>query len=132
MITRVWGDWVAKKFLLKALNEEKNLKFLGPPIDPVARGHDIALQIIENIFPFPQNPLSIFVGRVMVNLGSGLQIDSLHFNRGNLATILQLDDPIAILVAADRFVGVDRLSDFELRRFSAFDQAKHERSRPDF
>src|SRR5205085_9014721 len=51
--------WIAPGkffFFLQSIEQ----KFLGHPIDAVARSHDITLEIIQNIFPFSQNPLSIF------------------------------------------------------------------------
>ena len=47
-------------FFLQRVEQE----FLRRPIDAIPRHHHIALQIIQNIFPFAQNPLSIFIRAV--------------------------------------------------------------------
>ena len=70
--------------------------------------------------------------RRRVDLARGAQINSLHIDRRDLSTILQLDNPIVSLIAADRSVRVNGLRDFQLRRLAALDQIENERCSPDF
>ena len=70
------------------------------------------------------------VWRITPQLARGVQVNPLHINGRNFAAVLQLNDPIACLIAANGFVGVHRLRNFQLRRFSALDQIQNERSSP--
>ena len=67
-----------------------------------------------------------------VDLGGSPKIDALDIDCRDLPAILELDDPIVSLIAADRFVRINRLRDFKLWRLAAFNQIEHERGRPDF
>ena len=60
------------------------------------------------------------------------EIHALHVDRADLAAIFQFDDPGIGLVAADRLGGLDRLREFQLRRFARFDEFEHQRGRADF
>ena len=65
----------------------------------------------------------------MLDLLRRTQIKPLHIDRGDLPSVAQLDDPIVILIATNRFRRVNRLRDFQLRRFPALNQFQHQRGR---
>jgi hypothetical protein len=73
--------------------------------------------------------LSIF-SRAVIEFARSAQIDPLHIDRRDLTPVLQFDDPIVSLIAADRFVCINRLRDLKLGRFPALNQVEHQRRGP--